>query len=81
MVGCLIDHKEFRVAHIGTTYIEHIIIVTIFFCYSSLTRVEEARQVLQKIRPADADIDAEVEAIKQAVSGDVDEESCKEFKL
>ncbi|XP_042870276.1 proton myo-inositol cotransporter-like isoform X2 [Penaeus japonicus] len=36
-------------------------------------RVEEARQVLQKIRPADADIDAEVEAIKQAVSGDVDE--------
>ncbi|XP_069983960.1 proton myo-inositol cotransporter isoform X3 [Penaeus vannamei] len=36
-------------------------------------RLEEARQVLQKIRPADADIDGEVEAIMDAASNDVEE--------
>nr|XP_027229517.1 proton myo-inositol cotransporter-like isoform X2 [Penaeus vannamei] len=36
-------------------------------------RLEEARQVLQKIRPADADIDGEVEAIMDVASNDVEE--------
>lgn len=45
------------------------------FLYPLLFRLEEARQVLQKIRPADADIDGEVEAIMDAASNDVEEES------